>query len=928
MDKAYGRRRKGAAMAPLLLLALLFVPIMCASLNDEGQALLDFRKQISRDPNGVLASWKSEDATPCTWAGVVCDQEGNVSRILLQGFDLSGTISPELSRLSRLRALVLSNNSFSGSIPSELSLITTLWKLNVSNNALSGTIPQELGALGSLRMLDMSGNVLSGTIPTTLFSSCGRLRYVDFSHNNFSGMVPTLLGSCPRLTGIDLANNVLTGAIPQQLGALTSLQYLSLSSNALSGTIPQSLTNCTSLNSFDVSRNQLGGQIPTSFINLKSMTVFSVAENLLSGGVPSEILYHPSLQSLNLSFNVLSGSLPDAGTCTALESLDVAANKLTGSIPTALLSCSGLYYLNVSGNQISGSIPTQLSKLTAVQTLDLSSNNLSGQIPSEIGSLSSLVVLRLGSNPAVSGSIPPEIGKILELTLLDLERMDLQGSIPLALADCRFLLELDLSDNSLTGSIPASLSNATYLKVLNLEGNNLSGSIPEDLGNLANLQHLDLSINQLSGEIPSTLGNIQTLSFLNLSYNSLSGLIPRNGVLQRFNASSFEGNTGLCGAPLTLSCSASSPPGLQSNKKPHVLRASAIAAIVATAVIALGVVVIFVMNFRALRKITDDRVFESTPPSPETNPILGKLVLFSKTLPAKYEDWEAGSKALLDKDCAVGSGTLGTVYKATFDAGVSMAVKKLETLGRIKNSEEFEEEIGRLANVRHPNVVVMQGYFWSSTMQLLLSDFIPNGSLYDHLHKQDAGLGQLTWRRRFRIALGTARGLAYLHHDCRPPIVHFDLKSSNILLDHDFEPHISDYGLSKLLPMLDTYVTSRRFYSALGYVAPELACQSIRLNEKCDVYSFGVILLELATGRHPVENAEAECVVLCDDVRSALEKGRGPSCIDPDLGTASQIEVMQVLKLGLVCTSQTPSKRPSMAEVVQVLESIQSGNDL
>lgn len=358
------------------------------------------------------------------------------------------------------------------------------------------------------------------------------------------------------------------------------------------------------------------------------------------------------------------------------------------------------------------------------------------------------------------------------------------------------------------------------------------------------------------------------------------------------------------------------------------LGASAIAAIVATAFIALGVVVIFVMNFRALRRITEDRVFESTPPSPETNPILGKLVLFSKTLPAKYEDWEAGSKALLDKDCVIGSGTFGTVYKATFDAGLSMAVKKLETLGRIQNSEEFEEEIGRLANVRHPNVVVMQGYFWSPTMQLLLSDFISNGSLYNHLHQQDAGFGQLTWRRRFNIALGTARGLTYLHHDCRPQILHLDLKSSNILLDHNFVPHLSDYGLSKLSPVLDTYVTSRRFYSALGYVAPEVACQSIRLSEKCDVYSFGVVLLELATGRHPVENADADCVLLCDDVRAALERGRGSSCIDPDLGPASQIEVMQVLKLGLVCTSQTPSKRPSMAEVVQVLESIKSGNDL
>ncbi|MCO5601238.1 hypothetical protein L7F22_055357 [Adiantum nelumboides] len=916
-------RRNRAVMLPLLLLAFVLAPIACAALNEEGQALQDFRNGITQDPLKALATWETGDATPCTWSGVLCDDEGNVTRILLQGLRLSGTISPALSNLHRMRYLVLSNNSFSGSIPAELSLISSLWKLNVSNNALSGTVPQELGALGSLRMLDVSDNFLFGTIPATFFRSCGRLRYVDFSNNNLTGSVPALLGGCERLTGIDLSHNALQGSIPEQLGALSSLQYLSLSFNVLSGFIPQSLANCTSLNYLDLSMNQLTGQVPAFLGSLKSITLFWAGGNLLSGGLPTDLLYHLSLQSLNLSFNALTTSLPDGGVCSALQVLDVASNHLTGSIPTSLLSCARLQFLNISNNQLSGSLPTQLSKLTSMQTIDLSFNNFSGQIPSEIGSLSNLSILRLGSNPGINGIIPPDIGKIEDLIILNLQKMDLQGGIPLALADCRFLLELDLSNNNLTGSIPASLSNATFLKSLDLEGNKLSGNIPEDLGKFSNLEHLDLSINQLSGDIPSSLGNIETLSFLNLSYNRLSGLIPRNGALQRFNASSFLGNAGLCGAPLGVSCSVASP----QTTKTRVLGASAIAAIVATAFIALGVVVIFVMNFRALRKMTEDRVFESTPPSPETNPILGKLVLFSTTLPAKYEDWEAGSKALLDKDCVVGSGTLGTVYKATFDAGVSMAVKKLETLGRIKNSEEFEEEIGRLANVRHPNLVIMQGYFWSPTMQLLLSDFIPNGSLYDHLHQQNAGYRQLTWKRRFNIALGTARALTYLHHDCRPQILHLDLKSSNILVDHDFVPHLSDYGLSKLSPVLDTYVTSRRFYSALGYVAPEVACQSIRLSEKCDVYSFGVVLLELATGRHPVEDAEADCILLCDAVRSALERGRGPSCIDPDLGPASQLEVMQVLKLGLVCTSQTPAKRPSMAEVVQVLESIESGND-
>lgn len=904
-----------------------------SALNDEGLALIAFRDQITRDPFGVFKTWNSADSTPCAWKGVLCDQNNNVSRILLQNYQLVGSIAGELSRLHHLRLLVLPGNNFTGSLSSELSVISSLWKLNVSHNALSGSVPPELGQLGSLRMLDLSANFFSGAIPTQLFEDCGRLRYISLSNNNFSGTIPPSLGSCPRLVGIDLSSNSLQGPIPGQLGDLSALQYLSLSSNALAGFVPQALSNCTSLSYLDLSGNKFYGQLPLGIVDLRSLVFLIASENLLSGVLAPELLYQQSLQFLNLSFNGLSGqlsALPTGGNCSNLKVLDLAANKFGGLVPDTLGSCDQLSFLNVSGNQLSGSIPGELGRLSAARSVDLSANSLSGTIPREIGNLTNLSILRLGINP-MQGSIPPEIGKIEDLIILDLQKMNLQGNIPLALTNCRFLLELDLSHNNLTGNIPGSLGSIMYLRFLDLENNKLSGNIPGELGNLSNLEHLDLSNNHFSGRVLPSLGNIQMLSFLNLSYNRLTGPIPRNGALQRFNKTSFLGNAGLCGLPLSVSCVALSPSsalGPGSNTKRHVLRGSAIAAIVAAAVIALGVVVITVMNFRTLRKRREALVYESTPSSPDASPVLGKLVLFSKSLPTKYEDWEAGTKALLDKDCMIGSGTLGMVYKATFDAGISMAVKKLESLGRIKDSEEFEEEIGRLANVKHSNLVVMQGYFWSATMQLLLSDFIPNGSLFFHLHERGAGQEPLNWGRRFQIAIGTARGLAYLHHDCRPQILHFDLKSSNILLDDDFEPHISDYGLSKLLPMLDTYVSSSRFYSALGYVAPELACQSLRLTDKCDVYSFGIILLELATGRRPVEHTDPDVIVLCEYVRVTLEQGHGASCVDPDLRTASEGEIMQVLKLGLVCTSQTPSKRPSMAEAVQVLESIKPGGDL
>ncbi|KAJ7564866.1 hypothetical protein O6H91_02G037700 [Diphasiastrum complanatum] len=509
-----------------------------------------------------------------------------------------------------------------------------------------------------------------------------------------------------------------------------------------------------------------------------------------------------------------------------------------------------------------------------------------------------------------------------------MEGMKLEGSIPLALTNCRFLLELHLSNNSLNGTIPKQLNNMRYLRSLQLHQNMISGSIPHQLGDLYNLEYLDLSCNRLTHEIPSSLGALKHLKYFNVSYNMLTGQIPRSGFLQKFNSSSFFGNPSLCGLPLILQCTPfSSTPELPIPllPRPRVLTVSAIVAITAAVLIAAGVVVVTFMNIKVVKgQKTELLVYESSHLSPEADIIVGKLVLFSKSIPSKYEDWETGTKALLDKECVIGSGPLGTVFKATLDGGLSIAVKKLETLGQIKTQDDFEQEIGLLGNLKHKNIVTLQGYYWSSTTRLLLLDYIATGSLFDHLHGQARTQRILCWGRRFKIALGTARGLAYLHHDCKPRVLHFNFKSTNILLEEDFEPRVSDFGLGKLLPILDTYTSTKKFHNSLGYVAPELACQSMRLTEKCDVYSYGVVLLEMLTGRHPVENSDADVIVLCEFVRAAFEAGRGSSCIDPTLRSCPEAEIMQVLKLGLVCTSQVPSRRPSMAEVVQVLELIKS----
>ncbi|KAF9689427.1 hypothetical protein SADUNF_Sadunf01G0091100 [Salix dunnii] len=871
----------------LFLLISLFLGYAATTVSPatEKEILLQFKGNISNDPYNSLAGW-APSSNPCNYSGVFCNPLGFVERIVLWNTSLSGVLSPALAGLRSLRILTLFGNQFTGNIPQEYAELSTLWKINLSSNALSGSIPEFIGDLQSIRFLDLSRNGYTGEIPFALFKFCYKTKFVSFSHNSLSGSIPASIANCTNLEGFDFSFNNLSGQLPSGICYVPVLEYMSLRSNVLTGSVLEEISNCQRLSFLDLGSNMFTGFAPFGILGLQNLSYF------------------------NLSHNGFQGGIPEVRTCSeSLKFFDASSNELDGEIPLGITNCKSLEFI------------------------DLGFNRLNGSIPVEIANLERLLVFKLGNN-SIKGTIPREFGSIEWLLLLDLHNLNLAGEIPKDISNCRFLRELDVSGNALDGEIPNTFDNLTSLEVLDLHRNQLDGGIPETLGSLPNLKLLDLSQNNLSGTIPSSLGKLSNLTFFNVSSNNLSGPIPSIPKIQAFGATAFLNNSRLCGAPLDISCSGGGNGAGNKSKKNKVLSNSVIVAIVAAALILTGVCVVSIMNIRARSRKKDDvtTVVESTPlGSTDSNVIIGKLVLFSKTLPSKYEDWEAGTKALLDKECLIGGGSIGTVYRTTFDGGVCIAVKKLENLGRIRSQDEFEQEIGRLGNLRHPNLVAFQGYYWSSTMQLILSEFIPNGNLYDNLHGihypgTSTGVGnrELYWSRRFQIALLTARALSYLHHDCRPPILHLNIKSTNILLDENYEAKLSDYGLGKLLPILDNYGLTK-FHNAVGYVAPELA-QSLRLSDKCDVYSFGVILLELVTGRKPVESPTSnEVVVLCEYVRGLLETGSASDCFDRSLRGFSENELIQVMKLGLICTSEVPSRRPSMAEVVQVLESIRSG---
>ncbi|XP_023739879.1 probably inactive leucine-rich repeat receptor-like protein kinase At3g28040 [Lactuca sativa] len=898
----------------------------------------------------------------------------NLKVLSLANNNFTGYLNHELSLLPNLEQLNLSRNGFSDRIPGSLMSSGSIKFLDLSENSLSGPVPEEffINCL-SLRSLSLSGNNLEGPIPTSL-SKCTTLNHLDLSNNRFSGNLDFKPGmwSLIRIRTLDLSHNSFSGSIPNGVYALHDLKELSLQGNHFTGALPSDIGLCPHLKKLDLSNNLFTESVPESFHRLSSLNYLNLANNMLSGDFPQWIGSMGSLEYLDFSGNGLTGILPESmgDHLSSLSYISVSGNSLSGSIPSSLVSSSKLSVIRLRGNKLNGSIPDALfelgldqidfsrNELTGsipqgsrklfenLESLDLSGNRLTGDIPAEIGLNSKLRYLNLSWNNFET-KIPPELGYFQNLTVLDLRYGSFQGSIPGDICDSGSLGILQLDGNSFTGSIPDEIGNCTSLYLLSMSHNSLTGSIPGSMSQLKKLKILKLEYNQLSGEIPQELGELENLLAVNISYNRLQGRLPTGGIFQSLEESSLEGNLGICSPLLKGPCKMNVPKPLvlnpfaygnqmgrhrgeesdessKSSGNHRFLSVSAIIAILAAVVISIGVLIISLLNISARRRLAFvDNALESCSSSSRSGASLsmGKLVWFdSKAGP----DWGVNPESFLMKAAEIGGGVFGTVYKYIEDGSNNLAIKNLVVSNMIQYPEDFDREVRVLAKVRHPNLVSLKGYYWTPKLQLLVTDYIPNGSLQTRLHERPPSSPPLSWQSRFKILLGSAKGLAHLHHSFSPPIVHYNIKPSNILLDDNLNAKISDFGLTRLLSKLDKHVMNNRFQSALGYVAPELACQSLRVNEKCDVYGYGVLILELMTGRRPIEYGEDNVLILNEQVKVMLEEGNVLDCVDESMGEYPEEEVLPVLKLALVCTSQIPSSRPSMAEVVQILQVIKT----
>ncbi|CAA6666843.1 unnamed protein product [Spirodela intermedia] len=876
---------KQVTMAPAASIILFLMLLPAASpIAREGQALMALKASFLNVGN-VLTDWNAgkhraaggEEDDHCFWRGVTCD---NFSFAVV--------------------SLNLSNLNLGGEISSAIGDLNFLQFIDLRGNHLTGQIPDEIGDCSSLKCLDLSGNYLDGDIPFSL-SKLKHLEELDLAMNQLTGEIPRLIYWNEVLQYLGLRGNSLTGTLSPDMCQLTGLWYFDVRGNNISGPIPESIGNCTSFEILDISYNQITGEIPYN-IGFLQVATLSLQGNRLTGKIPEVIGLMQALAVLDLSENELVGPIPPIiGNLSYTGKLYLHSNKLRGSIPPELGNMSKLSYLQLNNNQLEGSIPPELGKLQDLFELNLANNNLKGPIPPNITSCTALNQFNVHGN-LLNGSIPLEFQRLESLTYLNFSSNDLSGVIPVELGRIVNLDTLDLSDNNFFGSIPESLGDLEHLLHLNLSRNNLSGPIPAEFGNLRSVQVIDISYNlmrgwipeqlgqlqniescrilnnnNLSGEIPNQLMNCFSLMSLNLSYNNLSGGIPP-----------FMGNPFLCGDW------AGSPCGARTHQSKGMISGGAVACITLGSVALLAMVMVAIYSLRG-------------PP---------KLVVLQMDMAVHtYEDIMKSTENLCDK-YAVGYGASSAVYRCALKNCKPIAIKKLYSTNP-NNLREFETELETVGSIRHRNLVSLHGYSLSPHGNLLFYDFMPNGSLWDLLHGPNKKV-KLDWETRLRIAVGAAQGLAYLHHDCDPRIIHRDVKSSNILLDENFEAHLSDFGIARSISSGKAHA-STFVVGTIGYIDPEYARTS-RLTEKSDVYSFGVVLLELLTGKKAVDgdsNLHQLILARADDntVMEAVDSEVSVTCTDMGM-------VRKVFQLALLCTKRHPSERPTMHEVARVLVSL------
>ncbi|CDP19862.1 unnamed protein product [Coffea canephora] len=652
-----------------------------------------------------------------------------------------------------------------------------------------------------------------------------------------------------------LSQNRLTGHLPQSLCSGGSLTWLVIYENDFVGAMPRSLKNCSSLQAIDVQRNQLSGNITEDFGDYQHVDHIDLSDNLFYG---------------TLSWN-WSAFLN-------LTKLKISNNNLTGRIPTGLGEVSLLQQLHLCSNRLHGKIPRSLGRLNLLLELKLDNNHLSGNIPSEIGQMSRLLNLSLSAN-------------------------NLSGSIPEKLGHCTQLLELNLSHNALIEGIPSQIGILPSLETLDLSQNMLESKLPPELGDLKSIEKINLSHNRITGTIPSSFDHCFSLISIDISYNQLEGPLPNITAFQKAPFDALRNNKGLCGRVVGLK------PCPQSTQKETSRRTS-------KRIIFLIVLPLLGTMFLLTVVVGILIISRSHPRHVENKPLelTGNLfTIWSFDGKMVYENIIDATENFDPKYC-IGVGGCGSVFRAELPNGQVVAVKKLHATdgGTLRRLKDFTNEIRALTNARHRNIVKLYGFCTHIEHTFLVYEFLEGGSLM-HLLRNDETASKFDWSKRANMVKDMSNAFSYMHQDCSPSIVHRDISSKNILLDSEYQARISDFGTARLIrPDSSNWTT---FAGTYGYAAPELA-YTMEVNEKCDVYSFGVLALEVIMGKHPGDFISS--ILSAPSSTSTAHSVLLKDIADPRLSSPSKQEsniVVLVAKLALSCIDPNPQLRPTMKQV-------------
>ncbi|XP_062079144.1 BRASSINOSTEROID INSENSITIVE 1-associated receptor kinase 1-like isoform X1 [Humulus lupulus] len=494
------------------------------------------------------------------------------------------------------------------------------------------------------------------------------------------------------------------------------------------------------------------------------------------------------------------------------------------------------------------------------------------------------------------------------VTRVDLANANVTGTLVPQLGQLTNLQYLELSSNNISGKIPEELGSLTNLVSLELSCNKLNGSIPATLGKLGKLRFLRLNNNSLSGTIPMTLTGLDSLQVLDLSNNKLSGHIPVNGSFELFPPTSFLNNQ-LIELPVSLPASITPTPSGSAGSSSSKTRLIA-------GGVAAGAALLFAVSAIALtwywRRKRQNHFFHVPAEHPEV--LLGQLKRFT------LRELQVATDNYSDTNI-IGRGGFGKVYKGHLADGSLVAVKRLKKERTQGGVLQFQTELEMISIARHRNLLRLRGFCLTSTERLLVYPYMANGSVASCLRECPGSQSPLDWEIRKRISLGSARGLAYLHDECDPKIIHRGVKTANILLDEEFEAVVGDFGLAKLMDHKDTHVTTA-VRGTVGYIAPEYLSTG-KSSEKTDVFGYGVMLLELITGQSAYDLARLanDDVMLFDWVKGLWNDKKLETLVDANLqGNYVNEEVEQLIQVALLCTQGTASERPKMSEVVRMLE--------